>query len=484
MIGSRPNLLARAIATFSRFAGRWIPSPFLFALLLTAVAFAAALFVGRPPEQGLVARALDLVHAWFGRDKSQGGFTSSSGFAFALQMCLVLATGHALASAPPIARALRRLAALPRSEPGAAFLVALVALLTAWLNWGFGLVAAAVFAREVYRSARERGERWAYPLLGAAAYAGLMVWHGGLSGSAPLTVAQATHDFSSIYGTVPTSRTLFSPVNLLLNGCFLVAIPALFAWIAGSRVSEADRGRVWVVPGDRGHEAAAATTAPAPPPPTPAERLDHARPLAWWIVALAGGGLAVLIARKGVAGSVSLNSVIVLFLALGALLHGSPARYASAFADAGSELSGILLQFPFYFGILGILADSGLGRAIATAGTSFARTLADTGVPIKTAYSWITFLQASLLNLFVPSGGGQWAIQGGIAGQTAIDLGLDPARAVMLVAYGDEYTNMVQPFWALALLSITGLRASEILTYSVILLVAALPIFLAVLAIV
>jgi short-chain fatty acids transporter len=468
-------VFARLIAGFSRFVARCVPSPFAFALLLTAVAFAAALFVGRPPEQELAARALDLVHFWFGREKSPGGFTSSGGFAFALQMCLVLATGHALASAPPVARALRRLAALPSTEPRAAFAVALVALLTAWLNWGFGLVAASLFAREVYRAARERGERWAYPVFGAAAYAGLMVWHGGLSGSAPLTVAQSSHDFSAVYGTIPTSRTLFSPVNLALNAVFLAGIPPLFAWLAASRATAADRGKVWELPGDR----------PAPPEPegsTAAEQLDHARPLALWIVLLAFGGLAALVARRGLGGSISLPSVIVFFLGLGVLLHGSPARYSAAFASAGSELSGILLQFPFYYGILGILAESGLGSALAAGGTSLSRSLAEAGLPLETAYSWITFAQAGVLNLFVPSGGGQWAVQGGIAGQTALDLGIDPARAVMLVAYGDEYTNMVQPFWALALLSITGLRAREILTYSVLLFVAALPVYLGILA--
>jgi short-chain fatty acids transporter len=464
------------IAGFSRFTARCVPSPFVFALLLTAVAYVAALFVGRPADQGFGARALDLFHDWLGKEKSAGGFTSASGFAFALQMCLMLATGHALAAAPPIARALRRLAALPKSEPAAAFTVALVAILTAWLNWGFGLVASAVFAREVYRGARDRGERWAYPVLGAAAYSGLMVWHGGLSGSAPLTVAQPTHDFAAVFGTIPTSRTLLSTTNLVMNGCFLVGIPLLFVWMVRSRASAGDRGKVWELPDDR----AAAELAAAPA--TPAEKLDDSRPLALWITLLALGGLGVLVARRGLAASVSLNGVIVLLLALGAALHGSPGRYARAFSDAGGELSEILLQFPFYYGISGLLIESGLARAIATAGTSSVHSFTAIGISIETAYDWLTFAAASLLALFVPSGGGQWAIQGGIAGQTALDLGLEPSRAVMLVAYGDEFANMVQPFWALAVLSITGLKARELLTYSILLMFAALPVYLAVLA--
>ncbi len=466
-----------ATARFAWFVARFIPSPFVFALLLTAVAFALGLCIGRPPGQGLFARSGDLLLFWYGRDKSPGGFVASGGFAFALQMCLVLATGHALASAPPVARWLRRMAAWPQRETTAAALTTLVAMVAAWLNWGFGLVVASVFAREVYRVSRDRGERWNYPLLCAAAYSSMMVWHGGLSGSAPLSVSQSTHDFVAIYGTVPTTRTLFSPLNLVLNAVFLVALPCWFAWLARSRSTASEPLPVWSLPGD-------SSALPAAAAATPAERLDDSRALAIGVVLLAVGSLVRLVATRGVAGAISLSSVIVAFLALGVLLHGSVNRYARAFGEAGGELSGILLQFPFYYGILGLLAESGVGRAFAESGTTLVRALADFGLPLQTAYSWVTFTSAALLNCFVPSGGGQWAIQGGIAGQSAIDLGLDPARAVMLVAYGDEATNMIQPFWALALLSITGAKAREILGYSALLLLFALPIYYVVMALV
>jgi short-chain fatty acids transporter len=499
-------VIGRAAEAFARFAQRALPSPFAFALLLTIVAFVAGLFVGRPDGQSLAARTADLVAMWYGGDllaaatgraRSIGGFVSTGGFALALQMCLILATGYALAAAPPIARALRRLAGLPRREPVAAATVALVAMLSAWLNWGFGLVVGAVFAREVYRSARDRGERWNYPLLGAAGYIGLMVWHGGLSGSAPLAVAQPGHDHAAIFGVVPTSRTLFSPLNIGLNAALLLLVPPLFAGLARAAASGRERalaaGRprdeaepVWRLPDER-HDSPSSAAERARPGSRAEQdgaeaRFDHSRLLAGLVVALAGGALARLVHARGWSGSLSLPSVSVAFLAAAIALHGSIGRFGRAFTEAGGELSGILLQFPFYYGILGLVAESGVGEALANSSLAATRGLVALGLPVETAFSWITFATAAVLNMFVPSGGGQWAIQGGIAASGALALGLDPARAVLLVAYGDEATNMVQPFWAITLLSITGLRAGEILSWSALAMGAAMPIFLVALA--
>ena len=499
-------MIGRTAEAFARFAQRALPSPFVFALLLTAVAFLAGLVVGRPAAQSLVARAGDLVAMWYGGDllgaatgesRPIGGVVASGGFALALQMCLILATGYALAAAPPIARALRRLAGLPRREPAAAATVALVAMVAAWLNWGFGLVVGAVFAREVYRAARDRGERWHYPLLGAAGYLGLMVWHGGFSGSAPLAVAQANHDHHAIYGIVPTAKTLFAPLNLGLNAALLLLMPLLFAGLA--RAARAGRERalaagrplaeaapIWTLPDERhgsASGAAVAVVAPAPGAATPTERLDDSRLLAGMVVLLAGGALALLVHVRGLSGALSLPSVSVAFLTAGVALHGSVGRFGRAFTEAGGELSGILLQFPFYYGILGLVDESGVGVALAEQSLMVTRGLVALGLPVETAFSWVTFATACVLNMFVPSGGGQWAIQGGIAGSAALALGLDPSRAVLLVAYGDEASNMIQPFWVMTLLSITGLKAGEILAWSSLAMVAAMPVFLLALAI-
>ena len=154
------------------------------------------------------------------------------------------------------------------------------------------------------------------------------------------------------------------------------------------------------------------------------------------------------------------------FLALGLLLHGSPIRYSRAIEDGARCCAGIILQFPLYAGIMGVMSDSGLGQAVS-------RGMAQVAGDSEGALATMTFLSAGLVNLFVPSGGGQWAMQGPIAMQAAVDAGAAPARIVMAVAYGDQLTNMLQPFWALPLLAITGARAREVVGYTAILMVVA-----------
>jgi short-chain fatty acids transporter len=163
----------------------------------------------------------------------------------------------------------------------------------------------------------------------------------------------------------------------------------------------------------------------------------------------------------------------------GLLLFGTPLRYARTFTASVTEAGGILLQFPFYFGILGVLEASGLVSLLAGTSADMAQLLARAGLPLGFAFDAVTFFSAGLVNLFVPSGGGQWAVQGTIVAGAAADLSLPLPRAVMALSYGDEWTNMLQPFWALALLGITGLKARDILGYTLTVMLAALPLYLA-----
>lgn len=151
-------------------------------------------------------------------------------------------------------------------------------------------------------------------------------------------------------------------------------------------------------------------------------------------------------------------------LMLGLLLHGTPRRYVRAVEQAASGCAGIILQFPLYAGIMGLMAGSGLTAQMASA-------IADTSSP--TTLPLFTFVSAGVVNLFVPSGGGQWAVQGPIAMHAAADAGVNPAKMVMAVAYGDQLTNMLQPFWALPLLAITGVKARDIVGYTAIVMVVA-----------
>jgi short-chain fatty acids transporter len=440
-------MLERLGDSLSRWARRWVPDPFVLAILLTLVTFAASLFyVGFDVKR--------VLFAWV--DGKGGGKGFWNLLAFGMQMCLILVTGHALASSPPVRRALDALAKSARTPARAVVVVTLGAMLLAYLNWGLGLIGGALLAREVGQRARKQGIPVHYPLLVAAGYSGLMVWHGGLSGSAPLKVTLAK-DLKEILGEslaaqvqpMPLGQTIGSVGNLLANAILLVLVPLVLVRMLPAK--EADR-----VP------APALDDEPEPAAPsgaTPAERLERSSWLGFGFAAV-GIATGVLLLRRQGLGNLDPNLLNFVFLFAGLALHGSPLAYVNAVAEAAKGCAGIILQFPFYAGIMGMLAGTGLLTAVAGA-------MAHVGPGALPA---VSFYSAGLVNLFVPSGGGQWAVQGPILLEAAVKSGVSPARMVMALAYGDQWTNMLQPFWALPLLGITGARARDIIGYTAVIL--------------
>jgi short-chain fatty acids transporter len=327
-------------------------------------------------------------------------------------------------------------------------MTALAAALFGLVHWGLGLVTGAMLAREVARSAKRRGIRVHLPLLAAAGYLGLMVWHSGLSGSAPLLVNTPGHFLEARMGLVPLDQTIFRPFNLLFVGIVLVTAPALLA--AMHPAPEQDVLEI----ADEGEEPAEARS--AGPRGTPAARLGHSRALVLLIVA---GALAYVVPHFLGAGllAVDLNLVNFCFLMLGLALHGTLASYAEATLDGARAAAGVIVLFPFYAGIMGLMVHSGLVRLVAGAFTA---------VATPATFPALAMTSAALINLAVPSGGGQWAVQGPIVVEAARTLATDQGVAVMAVAIGDQLTNMIQPFWALPLLGITRLRAGQVLGYT------------------
>jgi short-chain fatty acids transporter len=452
-------MLERMGRALTGVAQRWLPDPFVLAILLTFVAFAGALL-----HVGLDVGAV--LSAWY--DGKGGGRGFWNLLAFAMQMCLILVTGHALATSPPVRRLLDAIAARATSAGRAIVVVSLSAMVLAYLNWGLGLVAGAILAREVGLRARARGVRVHYPLLAAAGYSGMLVWHGGLSGSAPLKVTQARDlveilgpELAAQVGPIGLGRTLASPGNLLANALLLALVPLVLVKMLPRDASERQG------PPDE------LTGAAAPPAEraahiAPAARLDRSRGLVVLLVIAAVVTLGLVVRRLGVA-SIDPNVVNFAFLFAGLLLHGSARAYVDALTEATSGCAGILLQFPFYAGIMGVLTGTGLLAALSGA-------FASTGAAALPAAS---FYAAGLVNVFVPSGGGQWAVQGPVLVEAALRTGVDPAKLVMALSYGDQWTNMLQPFWALPLLGITRVRASDVIGYTAVLLVVSQAAFLA-----
>ncbi len=431
---------------------RIMPDPFVLAILLTFVTFLLARAATGTPFPSL-------VDAW------------SSGLwgllAFAMQMCLILVTGHALASSPPVAALLGRVVALLRTPAQAVVCVAAVAVGLGVLNWGLGLIAGALMARRVGLALQRAGVVVHYPLLCAAGYLGLLVWHGGFSGSAPLKVTQRREivdvfGADAPFGEIPLTDTLLAPMNLFVTGGLLLLLPVLMALLLPAREHAMTPDRFvdddGVSPREQGSR-----------PATGLPRFLNETP---WVSLLLVGLIGVWAAgyyfprdlsQSGIK-SLTPNTVNLTMLMLGLLLHRTPARYARAIGDAAGSCAGIILQFPLYAGIMATMKSSGLTALLAERIASSTNELT---LPLA------TFASAALVNLFVPSGGGQWAVQGPIAMQAALTAGVPPAKMVMAVAYGDQLTNMLQPFWALPLLSITGVQARDIVGYTAVAMLAA-----------
>lgn len=458
----------RVCAVFRRTA----PDPFVLAVGLTVVAAVLSIAFGYRAESGTIGqRATWTLDAWIGL--RGGGLWSL--LAFSMQMCVVLVTGSVLASSPPVGRLLTALAGVPRTGRAGAAMVACVACAAGVVNWGLGLVVGAILAREVGRSLSRRGISHSYPLLAAAGYLGMMVWHGGLSGSGPLSVTTVENAVRSLPrelveasvsergiwdgGWIGLDETIGSGMNLVVTGGLLVLLP-LVVWMLGAgrapegagfeRFIEADRERaVAFATADRGLWRCVGETIP--------EWLERTPWVTGLLALLIVAGMARFVHVRGGVSSIGLNEISVTMLALGLLAHGSARSFLRATEHAAEGCAGIIVQFPLYAGMMSMLQQAGLISMVAewTVGLSNARTL-----PL------LSYLSAAVVNLFVPSGGGQWAIQGPIAIEAGRAAGVPLEKMVMSVAYGDQLTNMLQPFWALPLLAITRVRARDIVGYT------------------
>ena len=420
---------------------RWLPEPFIFAIILTLVAGCLAMPICQQTP-------LEVVEHW--------GDGVWNLLAFAMQMSLVLVCGSTLAAAPVVKKAISSLANIPRTPVAAIALVTAVSALACWLNWGFGLIVGVVFAKEIARKLPQID----YRLLIASAYSGFVVWHAGLSGSIPLTMATPGEALTKatngvLTAPVPISQTILSPYNIVIVLVVMLAIVITNSLMYPKKDVVAVDPALLV-------ESSEASKNLRPEHLTPAQRMEHSRLLSW-IVAIMG--FAYLVIHLGFGGgSFDLGSVIMLFLFLGVLLHGTPLAYVRAFTHAATGAAGIILQFPFYAGIMGIITGVG------TSGISFGTVISNACISISTptTYPLLTFLCAAVLNMFVPSGGGHWAIQAPIMFAAGADLGVDPGLTGTAIAWGDAWTNLIQPFWAIPALALAKLDAKDIMGFCLI----------------
>lgn len=433
------NPLEHLARPFVVFVERFYPDAFVFAILLSVVAYLMA--VGMTETSAL--EALDL---W--------GLGLTGLLSFIAQLSLTLVCAHALAHTDPVKRVLKRIATWPRRSWQGYFLVSVVAGLGSLFAWSLGLVVGALIALEVAREGRSRGLVLHFPLLVASAYGGFVVWHMGYSSSAALFVATPGHSLESVIGLIPVRDTIFSTANVVLA---LVTVPVVAAVCAAMAPQS----------GAVGYEGTNEPDSCAVPGGgSLGERLENAR----IISALMGiGFLAFLVswfAERGL--NLTLDIVNWSFLGLGLLLARSPVHYVRLVGDASRAVGPIILQYPFYAGIMALMTQTDLVNIIS----GWFVTIASA----ETLGFW-AFIAGGVLNFFIPSGGGQWAVQGPIFIEAARQLDVAAPVIVLAVAYGDQWTNMIQPFWTLPMLAIVGLGMRAIMGYCFVVFLATFVLF-------
>jgi len=422
------------------FMQKYLPEPFIFAIILTFVAILVAMPVC---HQSIV----EVVTNW------GGGVWNLLGFS--MQMALVLVTGATLAAAPLIKKGISRLASMPKTPAGAIALVTGISAVACWLNWGFGLIVGAIFAKEIAKKLKNVD----YRLLIASAYSGFVVWHAGISGSIPLKMASDVNELVKDTNGVITSVIPIGNTILDWHNIIMVVIVTL-ALVVINSLMHPKTGIVAIDPALLQEDAV--ETHENASQKTPAMKLENSRLLSALLALLGLSFLIISLFFKHKA--FDLGSVILLFLFLGIVLHKTPIAYVRAFAKSVGGAAGILLQFPFYAGIMGII--TGVGESGICLGTVVSEAFVN--ISTSTTYPIYTFLCAAILNMFVPSGGGHWAIQAPIMFAAGEALNVDHGLTGMAIAWGDAWTNLIQPFWALPALAIAKLNAKDIMGFCLI----------------
>lgn len=416
---------------FTNLMDKYLPDPMVIAILLTALTMVLAMvFQGSSP--------IEVVDYW------GEGFWGL--LEFTMQMTMVLLAGYILAKTPPVDRFLDFVTSKIYSPKAAIITATLVGGIGSWVNWGFGLVMGGIVAQKLAMNVKGLH----YPLAIAAGYSGFAVYGIGLSGSVPLLMATPGNFVEDQVGLIPLSETIFSPYLLITNLVVLIVLPIFNAMLHPkdpAEIRELDRSTMPVIKAPeldtRG---------------TVATKLNNSR-----IIGIGIGLIAMFFMVRYFinGGSLTLDTVNFLFLFLGILLFARPTAFLSAVNDGVKVVSGIIIQYPFYAGIMGILSASGLAVAFAN---GFAMISSDESLPF-----W-SFLSGGILNLLMPSGGGQFAVQGPVMLEAAAALGADPAATGVAVQIGDQWTNMVQPFWILPVLAISGLKLRDVMGYMVLIL--------------
>jgi len=419
---------------FTELMRRYLPDPFVFAIVLTLLTMVLAVVVeGKIPT--------GVIHDW-GK-----GFWSL--LAFTTQMAVILAMGYVLATAPITDRLLNKIVDKVHQPKTAIIVATLVGCIGSYLNWGFGLVIGGIIAKKL--ALRVKGVH--YPLIIAAAYSGFTMYGLGLSASIPVLISTKGHPMEGQMGVVPLSETIFSAPMLVTSLVVLITLPLLNAWLhpkQGEPVTEVDPAI------DQAEQKSGPSGSSLLDTGTIAHKLNNNR-----IISLLIGvcGIVYVVGHFFGGGTLDLNIINFIILFLGIIVLGTPIAYVEKLNEGVKTIGGIILQFPFYAGIMAIMAASGL-----------VTTISQVFVDVSTAQSlpfW-GLLSSFLINFFAPSGGGHWVVQGPFMIDAAKTLGGSIPHTAMSVMLGNAWNDLVQPFWILPALALSKLKLKDVMGYTVI----------------
>ncbi len=422
---------------FVKLVERYYPDAFIFVIVLSVLTFILALV-------NTDFSSIEVLEAW--------GNGLPKLFTFTAQISIIMITAHALAHTKPIENALSKLGSYPNSQIQAYALVTFISGVASLFAWSFGLIVGGIVSKFVAIGCSKKRIKIHYPLLVASAYSGYVIWHMGYSSSAALFVSSEGHSLLDQIGIIPVTETIFTSFNVTLAIITLMIITIvnpLMRPVDNSEISEIDPN-VFRVNSEKSDEKNLNQKIR-----TFAQIIENNRFISLFVGFCLLFFILYVFSKKGF--SLDLNLVSWTFLGIGLLLSNSPIHYVKLVNKAAITVGPIILQYPFYAGIMGIMADTGLINV-------FAEKISQISSPETLGF--YSFLSGGLVNMFIPSGGGQWAVQGPVMIEAAKNLNVEPYVVVLGVAYGDQWTNMIQPFWTIPLLAIAGLHMRQIMGYT------------------
>ncbi|WP_251555186.1 short-chain fatty acid transporter [Neobacillus muris] len=426
--------MERITGFFTNLMRRYLPDPFVFAIGLTILTLLLAILI---EGQGLIAATT----SW------GAGFWNL--LAFTTQMAVILAMGYVLAKAPIIDRFLNKIVSLVHTPRTAIIVATLVGGIGSYLNWGFGLVIGGIMAKKL--ALKVKGVH--YPLIIAAAYSGFTLYGLGFSASIPVLISTPGHPMEKAMGVVSLSETIFSAPMLITSLIVIITLPLLNAWLHPKKKENI----IEINPEMEANDQAAASAAVLEKEDvTFASKLNNSRVLSLLIGII---GIVYVVAFFNQGGKLDLNMINFIILFLGIILLGTPAKYVASLNEGIKTISGIILQYPFYAGIMAIMAGSGLVDTIAHWFVQFssAATLPFWGL-----------VSSFIINFFAPSGGGHWVVQGPFMIDAAKELGASISQTSMSVMLGNAWNDLVQPFWILPALALSNLKLKDVMGYTVV----------------